>query len=91
MKHCVQFQSNMLYFIGDELYPEDPDFTGERKPSLTTNKKIEDTLKEATRLHRIVIRDLNNVAVHVNVPPKCKHVNPLPLDTGKTADCNSRL
>ncbi|KAL8194881.1 UNVERIFIED_CONTAM: Nucleoside diphosphate-linked moiety X motif 19, mitochondrial [Gekko kuhli] len=83
----------MQLLPGDELYPEDPDFTGERKPALSTNKKIEDVLKEATRLHRIVIRDLNNVAVHVNIPPKYKHINPLPLDskTGNTADCGSRL
>ncbi|XP_054856485.1 acyl-coenzyme A diphosphatase NUDT19 [Eublepharis macularius] len=79
----------MQLLPGDELYPEDPDFTGERKPMLTTNKKIEDVLKEAARLHRIVIQDLNNVAIHVNVQPKYKHINPLPLNT-KTGN-NSRL
>ncbi|XP_015270307.1 PREDICTED: nucleoside diphosphate-linked moiety X motif 19 [Gekko japonicus] len=83
----------MQLLPGDELYPEDPDFTGERKPALSTNKKIEDVLKEATRLHRIVIRDLNNVTVHVNIPPKYKHINPLPLNSkmGNTSNCGSRL
>nr|XP_056718539.1 acyl-coenzyme A diphosphatase NUDT19 [Euleptes europaea] len=84
---------HMQLLPGDELYPEDPDFTGERKPMLTTNKKTEDVLKEATRLHRIVVQDLNNVAVHVNIPPKYKHINPLQLDSkkGNSADCSSKL
>ncbi|XP_060110107.1 acyl-coenzyme A diphosphatase NUDT19 [Heteronotia binoei] len=89
----IASDGHMQLLPGDELYPEDPDFTGERKPALTTNKKIEDILKEASRVHRIVIRNLNDVAVHVNVPPKYKHINPLPLDSkmGNTTDCNSKL
>ncbi|KAJ7311920.1 hypothetical protein JRQ81_006240 [Phrynocephalus forsythii] len=78
---------------GDELYPDDPDLTGERKPILTSNKKIEDLMKEARKLHRIVARDLHNVTVCVNIQPKYKHVNPLVVDSkvGNNADCNSRL
>ncbi|KAJ7406683.1 tudor domain containing 12 [Willisornis vidua] len=31
---------------GDELYPEDPDYTGEKKIIMSTDKKVEDLMKE---------------------------------------------
>lgn len=65
------------YILGDDLYPKDPDFTGERKPVLTTNKNIEELMKEVKNLHRIVIRSLNNVTVHMNIESKYKHINPV--------------
>ncbi|KAH0619592.1 hypothetical protein JD844_000324 [Phrynosoma platyrhinos] len=77
----------------DELYPEDPDFTGEKKPILTSDKKIEELMKGANKLHRIVTQNLDNVSVHVNIQQKYKHINPLITDSkvGNSADCNSRL
>uniref|UniRef100_A0A8D0DUU0 Acyl-coenzyme A diphosphatase NUDT19 n=1 Tax=Salvator merianae TaxID=96440 RepID=A0A8D0DUU0_SALMN len=76
---------------GDELYPEDPDFTGERKPVLTTHKKIEDIMKEANRLHRIVTQGLSNVTIHVNIEPQYKHINPFVMNsnTENNTDSNS--
>ncbi|XP_039183473.1 nucleoside diphosphate-linked moiety X motif 19 [Crotalus tigris] len=62
---------------GDDLYPKDPDFTGERKPVLTTNKNIEELMKEVKNLHRIVIRSLTNVTIHMNIESKYKHINPV--------------
>lgn len=78
---------------GDELYPDDPDLTGERKPILTSNKKIEDLMKGASKLHRILVHDLHNVTVCVNIKPKCEHINPLVVDSkmGNNTDCNSKL
>uniref|UniRef100_A0A6J0U6Q9 Acyl-coenzyme A diphosphatase NUDT19 n=1 Tax=Pogona vitticeps TaxID=103695 RepID=A0A6J0U6Q9_9SAUR len=78
---------------GDELYPDDPDLTGERKPVLTSNKKIEDLMKGASKLHRIVTHDLHNVTICVNIQAKYKHINPLVVDSkvGNNADCNSKL
>ncbi|XP_061449944.1 acyl-coenzyme A diphosphatase NUDT19 [Rhineura floridana] len=89
----VASDGHMQLLPGDELYPEDPDFTGERKPMLTTDKKIEDLMKGASRLHRIVTQDLTNVTLHVNIQPKYKHISPLPMysKVGNNADCNSRL
>uniref|UniRef100_A0A8D0H164 Acyl-coenzyme A diphosphatase NUDT19 n=1 Tax=Sphenodon punctatus TaxID=8508 RepID=A0A8D0H164_SPHPU len=84
----------MQLLPGDELYPEDPDFTGENKQVLSTDKKIGDVMKEASRVHRIVIQSLNNFTVHVNIQPKYKHINPRIMDSsilGSNADCNSRL
>ncbi|XP_050569228.1 acyl-coenzyme A diphosphatase NUDT19 isoform X3 [Cygnus atratus] len=34
---------------GDELYPEDPDYTGETKIVMSTDKKVEDLMKEVDR------------------------------------------
>ncbi|XP_062996988.1 acyl-coenzyme A diphosphatase NUDT19 [Elgaria multicarinata webbii] len=84
---------HMQLLPGDELYPEDPDVTGERKPNLATHKRIEDLMKGANNLHRIVTRDLHNVTVHVNIQPKYKHINPLTMDSkvGNNEDCNSKL
>ncbi|XP_003227455.1 acyl-coenzyme A diphosphatase NUDT19 [Anolis carolinensis] len=78
---------------GDELYPEDPDLTGERKPVLTSNKKIEELMKGVKKLHRMVLRDPRNISVHVNIQQKYKHINPRLLDSknGNGADCNSKL
>ncbi|XP_063169331.1 acyl-coenzyme A diphosphatase NUDT19 [Candoia aspera] len=84
---------HMHLLPGDDLYPKDPDFTGERKPVLTTNKKIEELMKEAKSLHRIVTQSLNNVTIHMNIESKYKHINPVRVDSkmGNNVDHNSKL
>uniref|UniRef100_A0A8C5S2X7 Acyl-coenzyme A diphosphatase NUDT19 n=1 Tax=Laticauda laticaudata TaxID=8630 RepID=A0A8C5S2X7_LATLA len=72
---------HMQLLPGDDLYPNDPDFTGERKPVLTTNKNIEELMKEARNHHRIVIRSRNNITIHMNIESKYKHINPVRLDS----------
>lgn len=69
------------YILGDDLYPKDPDFTGEKKPMLTTNKNIEELMKEGRNLHRLVIRNINNITIHMNIESKYKHINPVRLDS----------
>ncbi|CAM9440699.1 unnamed protein product [Bubo scandiacus] len=75
---------------GDELYPEDPDYTGEKKIIMSTDKKVEDIMKEGSVFHRIVTKNINNLAVYVNIPPKYKHINPLMINSD-WAGYNSRL
>lgn len=75
---------------GDELYPEDPDYTGEKKMIMSTNKKVEDLMKEAGIFHRIVIKNTNNLAIYVNIQAKYKHINPLMMKSDNS-DYNSRL
>ncbi|PKU39933.1 regulator of g-protein signaling 9-binding protein [Limosa lapponica baueri] len=75
---------------GDELYPEDPDYTGEKKVIMSTDKKVEDLMKEGSVFHRIVIKDINNLAVYVNIQAKYKHKNPVMIDS-HCSDYNSRL
>ncbi|XP_040427244.1 nucleoside diphosphate-linked moiety X motif 19 isoform X2 [Cygnus olor] len=75
---------------GDELYPEDPDYTGETKIVMSTDKKVEDLMKEGSTFHRIVIKNINSLAVYVNIQVKYKHMNPLMINTDYS-DYNSRL
>ncbi|KFO83147.1 hypothetical protein N320_10492, partial [Buceros rhinoceros silvestris] len=75
---------------GDELYPEDPDYTGENKLILSTDKKVEDLMKEGSVFHRIVIKSINNFAVYVNIQAKYKHMNPLMINSD-CSDYSSRL
>ncbi|XP_051485587.1 acyl-coenzyme A diphosphatase NUDT19 [Apus apus] len=75
---------------GDELYPEDPDYTEEKKIIMSTDKKVEDLMKEGSVFHRIVIKNIHNIAVHVNIQAKYKHINPLMINSD-CSDCNSRL
>ncbi|KAK2545818.1 Nudt19 [Columba livia] len=75
---------------GDELYPEDPDYTGEKKIMMSTDKKIEDLMKEGSVFHRIVIKNINNLAVYVNIQAKYKHINPLTINSD-CSDYNSKL
>ncbi|KAM6058158.1 acyl-coenzyme A diphosphatase NUDT19 [Chlamydotis macqueenii] len=80
----------MQLLPGDELYPEDPDYTGEKKIIMSTDKKVEDLMKEGSMFHRIVIKNLNSFAVYVNIEAKYKHMNPLMINSDGS-DYNSRL
>ncbi|NXC97336.1 NUD19 protein, partial [Certhia familiaris] len=75
---------------GDELYPEDPDYTGEKKMVMSTDKNVEDLMKEGGIFHRIVIKNIHNLAVYVNIQAKYKHINPLMMKCDNS-DYNSRL
>lgn len=79
-----------FFLTGDELYPEDPDYTGETKIVMATDKKVEDLMKEGSTFHRIVIKNINSLAVYVNIQAKYKHMNPLMINTDYS-DYNSRL
>ncbi|POI34134.1 hypothetical protein CIB84_002114, partial [Bambusicola thoracicus] len=75
---------------GDELYPEDPDYTGEKKITMSTDKMVEDLMKEGSIFHRIVIKNTHSLAVYVNIQAKYKHMNPLMINTD-SSNYNSRL
>lgn len=81
----------MLFLLtGDELYPEDPDYTGEMNTVMSTDKTVEDLMKEGSTFHRIVIKNINSLALYVNIQAKYKHMNPLMINTD-CSDYNSRL
>ncbi|XP_004595064.2 acyl-coenzyme A diphosphatase NUDT19 [Ochotona princeps] len=58
---------------GDELYLEDSDFL---EKTLSTEKKIEEVMKEGRKFHRILIYNRYLYHIHVTIPPKFKHVYP---------------
>lgn len=58
---------------GDELYLKDSDFL---ENYLSTEKKIEEIMKEGKTFHRIVLRDSYVYDIHVTIESKNKHVYP---------------
>ncbi|NWU92499.1 NUD19 protein, partial [Upupa epops] len=80
----------MQILPGDHLYPEDPDYTGEKKIIMSTDKKIEDLMKEGSVFHRIVIQNPHDFVIYVTIKAKYKHINPM-MRNSTSSDCNSKL
>ncbi|MEE6500532.1 hypothetical protein FKM82_003819 [Ascaphus truei] len=75
---------------GDDLYPEEPDWTGEKKRILSTIEKIKDLVREDHRLHRVLQQD-GVPAIYVNTKPKYKHIHPLTMATCHGGEPRSQL
>ncbi|XP_072277970.1 acyl-coenzyme A diphosphatase NUDT19-like [Pyxicephalus adspersus] len=75
---------------GDELYPEDPDVTGQSQKMYSTNRTIETLVREGGRLHRFL--HINGIAtVFINLHPKYKHINPLSTDPTHNVVAKSKI
>lgn len=57
---------------------------------MSTDKKVEDLMKGGSIFHRIVIKNINNLAVYVTIQAKYKHINPLMINSAYS-DYNSKL
>ncbi|XP_078092507.1 acyl-coenzyme A diphosphatase NUDT19-like isoform X2 [Mustelus asterias] len=68
-------------YPGDELYPEDPDYTGEKEMNINSSKTLEQLRLEVTRLHRVELREPHDIKLYVNIEPLYKHVHPLIINT----------
>ncbi|XP_043566079.1 nucleoside diphosphate-linked moiety X motif 19-like [Chiloscyllium plagiosum] len=66
-----------ILYPGDDLYPEDPDYTGEKQMNITSSKTLEQLRLEVTKLNRAEVRDLHVIILYVNIEPPYKHINPL--------------
>ncbi|XP_055992280.1 acyl-coenzyme A diphosphatase NUDT19 [Sorex fumeus] len=58
---------------GDELYIEDSKFIDSK---MSTEKKIEELMKEGKKFHRVVIHDRHLYHIHVTIPSKSKYLYP---------------
>ncbi|XP_008054829.1 nucleoside diphosphate-linked moiety X motif 19 [Carlito syrichta] len=58
---------------GDDLYLEDSNYL---ENFMSTEKKIEEIMKEGKKFHRVVIRNRHLYDIHVTVQSKYKHVYP---------------
>lgn len=58
---------------GDELYLKDSDFL---EKVLSTEKSIEEFMREGKKFHRIVIHSRHHCSLHVTVQPQYKHIYP---------------
>ncbi|XP_038609769.1 nucleoside diphosphate-linked moiety X motif 19 [Tachyglossus aculeatus] len=58
---------------GDELYPEN---TILEDNNLSTKKKIEEIMKDAKKMHRIVLYERHRYNIHITIQAKYKHIHP---------------
>ncbi|XP_007669712.2 nucleoside diphosphate-linked moiety X motif 19 isoform X1 [Ornithorhynchus anatinus] len=58
---------------GDELYPEN---TILEDNNWSTKKKIEEIMKDAKKMHRIVIYERHLYNIHITIKAKYKHIHP---------------
>ncbi|CAN2389378.1 signaling receptor binding [Pristimantis euphronides] len=80
----------ICYLSGDELYPDDPDITGEAQKLFSIDRTIEEIIREGKRIHRVII--VNGLpTIFVNIQPKYKHINPFILTYGKDLEIKSQL
>ncbi|XP_053557630.1 acyl-coenzyme A diphosphatase NUDT19 [Bombina bombina] len=90
MPVLVHAEDGMVHTLpGDDLYPEDPDCTGNR-PLLTTDKKVQDLTKKGGNFNRLLIQD-GVPTLQVNSKPKYKHFNPVVIDTYHSKEPKSKL
>ena len=56
----------MFLFVGDDLYPENPDYFG-TEDSLNVNETLEKNRNNCNRLNRSEFRPGNTTLVHCNI------------------------
>ncbi|XP_069495157.1 acyl-coenzyme A diphosphatase NUDT19 [Ambystoma mexicanum] len=72
---------------GDELYPEEPDWTGEKENVLAPD----DLLKRSSKMNRVVHWGPYNMIIHANIEQKYKHIHPLIGNLYNHLDCSCKL
>ncbi|KFO26116.1 nucleoside diphosphate-linked moiety X motif 19 [Fukomys damarensis] len=70
---CVTADGMIQLYPGDELYLEDSHLL---EKVLSTEKKTEEIMKEAKKLHRLVQHSRHHYSIHVTIPSKGKHIYP---------------
>ncbi|KAM4723001.1 acyl-coenzyme A diphosphatase NUDT19 [Rhinophrynus dorsalis] len=86
MPVLVYCKDGILHTLpGDELYPEEPDWMGEKQNIISTNKTIEEIVQQGGHLHRHIHHD-GVSTIFVNISPKYKHINPLTINNGKKSN-----
>lgn len=61
---------------GDDLYPEEIDYSGEQEP-IVFQKSIEELRTQAKNLHRMEIKSWQDIDMLINISPKYGHVAPV--------------
>ncbi|CAH1779779.1 unnamed protein product [Owenia fusiformis] len=68
-------------YPGDDLYPSNPDYIGDRDPPLIIDSTIEESRGQAKNLNRMEFLGLNQVSISHNIVPSCGHIAPAKTDT----------
>lgn len=91
MPVIVNAEDGMVHTLpGDDLYPEDPDVTGQSQQKYSTDKTIEALIREGGHLHRLLYVD-GVPAFFINLKPKYKHVSPLITDVSRLTEPKSKI
>ncbi|XP_069824663.1 acyl-coenzyme A diphosphatase NUDT19 [Dendropsophus ebraccatus] len=75
---------------GDELYPADPDVTGHTEKTLSTNKTVEELVKDGKHLHRVQFLG-GAIQYFINIQQKWKHVSPILQNSDEGTEHKSQL
>ncbi|KAG8437382.1 hypothetical protein GDO86_008178 [Hymenochirus boettgeri] len=80
MPVVAQCEDGIIHTLpGDELYPDDPDLTGEKQTVVCSNDTVENLIRKGGCLHRVVqIDGVPNI--FINVKPKYEHIKPLTME-----------
>ncbi|KAE8608951.1 hypothetical protein XENTR_v10011673 [Xenopus tropicalis] len=77
MPVIAQCEDGIVHTLpGDDLYPEEPDLTGEKQTVVCSNETIQNLVQKGGCFHRVVVID-GTPTLLVNIKPKYKHINPL--------------
>ncbi|XP_075694548.1 acyl-coenzyme A diphosphatase NUDT19 [Rhinoderma darwinii] len=91
MPVLLQAKDGMVHMLpGDELYPDDPDVTGQTQKMYSTNRTIEELVRDGERLHRLLHLD-GVPRFFITTKPKYKHVNPLFQQSDNDIEPKSQL
>ncbi|KAM8946707.1 acyl-coenzyme A diphosphatase NUDT19 [Pelodytes ibericus] len=91
MPLLVRAEDGVVHTLpGDELYPEDPDLTGEKIMFPATNKTIDDLMQNGGRHNRFIHHN-GSPSLYVNIQQKYKHLSPIATDTPQDIEPKSKM
>ena len=82
LKFCTD--GHYSIYPGDDLYPENPDFTGEKNYEMTCDKSVNDKMFKNKNLNRMLQLDLQNYSLQVNVTDSFGHFAPRPIEVDRS-------
>lgn len=81
----------LVWYLGDDLYPEKVDTSGKSGGVVKIEKSIEELQQDSANMHRIVGQDPYTISIHMNIRPKYNHLPPLCGEDVGGASKNSKL
>ncbi|XP_056381707.1 acyl-coenzyme A diphosphatase NUDT19 [Hyla sarda] len=87
----VHARDGMIHILpGDDLYPDDPDVTGQTEKTYSTNKTIEELVRDKKNINRFLLVDGVPQCL-VTIQPKYKHIKPVMLQLHSGTEPKSQL
>ncbi|KAG8562739.1 hypothetical protein GDO81_015793 [Engystomops pustulosus] len=91
MPVIVHAKDGMVHTLpGDELYPDDPDASGQDQKIYSTDRRIHELVQDGKHLHRLLHVE-GVVQLFITIQPKYKHLNPTFLQSDNDIEPKSHL